>query len=157
MDRTEHASRLPELPDTYPSSFQKPHFIYQQQPKRQDSELLLWKRAKSAHISISWVRQPISITANRIYASVLLSMLLKICASFWPQTFFFPVELEKEQQKSTNKMNAVLIALLALGHLQCLCLSGVMVFIFNRCLSPLQWWSSCLRQFVCSGFIWWLY
>lgn len=31
-----------------PSS-NKTHFIYQQQPKRQDSDLLLWKKANSAH------------------------------------------------------------------------------------------------------------
>lgn len=41
------------------------------------------RRQQSQHmISITWVRKPISITANGIYASILLSMLLKICTSF---------------------------------------------------------------------------
>lgn len=34
-------------------------------------------------ISITWVRQLISITANGIYASIQQSMVLKICTSFW--------------------------------------------------------------------------
>lgn len=53
------------------------------------------RREQSQHI-IS-IRQPISITANGIYASVLLSTLLNICTSFWPQKFFFPcIALKKK-------------------------------------------------------------
>lgn len=49
-------------------------------------------------LSITWVRQLISITANGIYASIQLSMVLKICTSFWPQI------LSHIALKDSNKM-----------------------------------------------------
>lgn len=58
------------------------HFVYPQQPKRQDSDLGYGRKQIQHAVSIIWVRQLISITANGIYASIQLSMVLKICSSF---------------------------------------------------------------------------
>lgn len=42
-------SNLEDISFMHSSGSNKTHFIYPQQPKRQNSDLLLWKKANSAH------------------------------------------------------------------------------------------------------------